>query len=335
MRNILYIGNALSKHGLNQTSIETLGPLLEKEGYRVWYASSRKNKAFRLLEMIWVTIRHAGKADYVLIDTYSTYNFWYAFLISQICRFFQLKYIMKLHGGNLPARLAKNPRLCRMIFANAYLNVAPSGYLLQAFVEAGFSNTVYVPNVIELCNYKFVERPSVRPHVLWVRSFSPIYNPEMAVYAFAVLKSEYPDAKFCMVGPDGGILNRVKSLAESLDVHIDFTGKLAKTEWTNLATQYDIFINTTHFDNTPVSVIEAMALGLSVVSTNVGGIPFLLENRKTALLVADDDVQGMVDCIKELLVNDNLHSELTQNAFELVQNFDAAKVRFEWLKILK
>ena len=188
MRNILYIGNALSKHGLNQTSIETLGPLLEKEGYRVGYASSCKNKVFRLLEMIWETIRRARQVDYVLIDTYSTYNFWYAFIISQICRFFRLKYIMKLHGGNLPARLAKNPRLCQKIFSNAYLNVAPSGYLLQAFVQAGFSNTSYVPNVIELCNYKFIQRSLVRPAILWVRSFSPIYNPEMAVKAFAIIK---------------------------------------------------------------------------------------------------------------------------------------------------
>ncbi len=335
MRNLLYIGNALSKHGFNQTSIETLGPLLEREGYKVSYASSRRSKVLRMLEMIWVTLNHAGKTDYVLIDTYSTYNFWYAFVISQLCRLMRMKYIMKLHGGNLPARLINSRKLCQMMFCNSYKNVAPSGYLQQAFIGAGFGNTIFVPNAIELRNYKFVRRPSLKPNILWVRSFSPIYNPEMAVHVFTMIKEEYPDAKFCMVGPDGGNMNKIKTLAENLHVDIEFTGRLSKHEWTALAADYDIFINTTHFDNTPVSLIEAMALGLPVVSTNVGGIPYLLEHKKTALLVNDDDAEAMVNNIKELLDDDALRAKIVQNAYELVQNFDVEKVRFRWLEILK
>ena len=74
--NLLYIGNKLSKHGYTVTSIETLGVLLEKEGYHLYYASSKKNKVIRLLDMIYATIKYRNRVDYVLIDTYSTKNFW-------------------------------------------------------------------------------------------------------------------------------------------------------------------------------------------------------------------------------------------------------------------
>ena len=111
MKSILYIGNALSRHGKNPTAIETLGTLLEQNGFAVTYSSSKINKVFRLLDMILTTGRNLKKVDYVLIDTYSTQNFWYAVLISQICRFAKLKYLPILHGGYLPERIAKNPKL--------------------------------------------------------------------------------------------------------------------------------------------------------------------------------------------------------------------------------
>src|SRR5688572_27414027 len=112
MTNLLYIGNKLSGIGKTPTSIEILGPFLEREGFSVRYSSERKNKLARLVEMAWMTIRYARSTDFVLIDTYSTQNFWYSFVVSQLCRLLRIRYLPILHGGSLPARLEKNPRLC-------------------------------------------------------------------------------------------------------------------------------------------------------------------------------------------------------------------------------
>ena len=85
------------------------------------------------------------------------------------------------------------------------------------------------------------------------------------------------DATLAMIGPDvDGSLTKVKDLARKKNLDVNFTGKLSKPEWINYSKDFNVFINTTNFDNTPVSVIEAMALGLPVVSTNVGGMPFLI-----------------------------------------------------------
>jgi glycosyltransferase involved in cell wall biosynthesis len=249
---------------------------------------------------------------------------------------FNRKYIPILHGGNLPYRLEKSKFLSRLIFSNSYVNVAPSNYLVRAFSEKGFNNLVFIPNTIEIETLKFSDRDFSTPKLLWVRSFSSIYNPKMAIKVFSELKKEFPNAELCMVGPDKeNLLDECKSYAKSLNVDVQFTGKLSKEAWIELSNDYNIFINTTNFDNTPVSVIEAMALGLPVVSTNVGGIPFLLTNNENGLLVAIDDSEAMVEAIKALISSKKLQSKITINARKLVEEFDWNNVKQKWSEILK
>lgn len=334
MKNLLYIGNKLSEHGNTATSIESLGFFLESEGYKVYYASSKKNQILRMIDMIWKTLKYAKKVDFVLIDTYSTFNFWYTLIISQMCRILKIKYITKLHGGDLPNRINKSRIFCNLIFQNAHVNVAPSNYLFEAFHNNGYNKLLYIPNTIELQNYPFRKREVIAPKLLWVRSFAKIYNPTMAIKVLSRLKNEFPQATLCMVGPvkDESYLEAVQ-LAKDLNVDVNFTGKLSKTEWTELSKQYDIFINTTHFDNTPISVIEAMALGLTVVSTNVGGISFLLQHQENALLVADNDVDNMVIEIKNLINNSKLTFHISDNARKTVKNFDWEVVKKQWFEL--
>ena len=123
MKNILYIGNNLSTKGKNETTIETLSKSLRLEGYTVFVYSNTSNKLLRLMDMLFAIIKHSKKTDFVLIDTYSTSNFYYAYLSSLLCKFLNLKYIPILHGGNLPNRLKSNPRLSKTIFNKSYKNI--------------------------------------------------------------------------------------------------------------------------------------------------------------------------------------------------------------------
>lgn len=335
MRHLLYIGNKLSNHGYTSTSIETLGAFLEAEGYRVFYASSKKNKAMRMFEMIYKTFKYARKVDYVLIDTYSTKNFWYAFVISQLCRMLRVKYIPKLHGGNLPNRIVRSKFFSNLIFNNAHINIAPSSYLYETFKSNGYTNLRYIPNTIELKLYTQNQKEFKTPNLLWVRSFAKIYNPLMAVKVFIKIKEKFPEAKICMVGPkkDDSYSKTVK-FAKSNNVEVEFTGKLSKEDWIKLSKDYNIFINTTHFDNTPISVIEAMALGLPVVSTNVGGIPYLLQHDANALLINDDDVDDMERQINRLMTEPDLAQKLSQKGKESVRAFDWEVVKNQWIELL-
>ena len=334
-KNILYIGNKLSGHGYNKTSIETLGVFLEAEGYDMYFTSSKKNQLLRLVDMIYTIIKLSSKLDYVLIDTYSTSSFWYAFICSQIARFFKIRYIPILRGGDLPNRLDTNPILCKLIFENAFKNVAPSNYLLSEFAKRGFQNLVHIPNTIDIKNYTFQKRNLFAPKLLWVRAFATIYNPKMAIDVLKKLQVLFPNASLTMVGPDkDGSMETTKQYAKQLDVEVCFTNRLSKKEWINLSVDYDFFINTTHFDNTPISVMEAMALGLPIISTNVGGIPFLLKNNENAILVNDKDSDHMANSIISLIEDQEKALMLSKKGRDFVEQMDWTVVKNQWNRLL-
>lgn len=319
----------------NISSIDILGVLIEAEGYRLFYASSQKNKLFRLLDMLRACIKYRNKVDYVLIDTYSTLNFYYTFLVSQLCRLFKLKYIPILHGGNLPQRLKSNPKLSQSIFKYAYKIVSPSLYLKESFLDHGYDNILHIPNTIELQHYPFKARMFTTVKLFWVRSFSKIYNPLIAIHLLKALKDEGIVTSLCMVGPDSEcILKEAKALANRLKVQVTFTGKLTKTEWIDLSQKYNIFINTTNFDNMPVSVVEAMALGMPIVSTNVGGMPYLISDNIDGLLVPPNNVKVFVNAIKKITNNPSETQRMALNARKKIEQFDWDVVKQLWFKLL-
>ncbi|GAL89417.1 glycosyltransferase family 4 protein [Jejuia pallidilutea] len=335
MKNILYIGNQLVDNNKTVTTIDTLSTLLQSEGYRVITASNKKNKIFRLCDMLYHIIKHRNSVDYVLIDTYSTTNFYYAYLSSVLCTYFGLKYIPILHGGNLPERLKTSQKLSRQIFTKAHINVSPSLYLISFFENFGFKNIINIPNVIELKNYHFKKRQIDDIHLFWVRSFSEVYHPKLAVKLLKLLQEDGFKVSLCMVGPENdGSLQKVKMLAKNLNVKVEFTGRLSKAEWHEKSKAFNVFINTTNVDNMPVSVIEAMALGLPVVSTNVGGLPFLIKNNVDGILVPPNNVKAFKTAILRLKNNELLVDQITTNARKKVEQFDWEVVKHKWFSVL-
>ncbi|MGB6268936.1 MAG: glycosyltransferase, partial [Olleya sp.] len=123
--------------------------------------------------------------------------------------------------------------------------------------------------------------------------------------------------------------------AQKLGVSVTFTGKLTKTEWIDLSKNYTVFLNTTNFDNTPVSVIEAMALGLPIVSTNVGGLPYLIENKKEGLLVNPNDAEAFVEAIIQFKDNEDFCQSTIKNARLKAETFNWEPIKQKWLTTLK
>lgn len=333
---LLYIGNKLSTHGKTQTTVETLGKQLE-EYYDIITVSDKNNKLLRMLDVAWSIVKNR-RADYVLIDTYSTSNFYVAAMAASLCRLFELRYIPILHGGNLPQRIEQWPKMSKRIFDNSYINVSPSGYLKYEFNHHGYKNVITIPNNIFIKDYIFKERNTFRPRLLWVRSFDKTYNCEMAVDVLRLLSEKYPESELCMVGPDkDGSMQSVKELTAhyGLSERLKITGRMSKPDWHRLSEKYDIFISTTNFDNTPVSVIEAMALGLPVVSTNVGGVPYLIEDGKDGLLCEKGNAQDMAKKIIQLVSSPEKSKDICTNARRKVESFDWEVVKEQWKELLK
>lgn len=335
-KSILYIGNKLSKSGANVTSIETLGSFLKQEGFNVYTSSAVSNKFFRLIDMTIATFKYSRKVSVVLIDTYSTQNFYFAVWIAKICRLLNKPYIPILRGGMLPQRLTKSPRLCKKLFDGAKINVAPSMYLMNAFIDKGYTNLKYIPNTIKIENYPFLLRNEIKSNIFWLRSFSKLYNPLLAIEILSELKQTQTEASLCMVGPEvDGSLKACKKLSEENNLEIFFPGKLDKKDWIDLSTGFDIFINTTNFDNTPVSVIEAMALGFPIISTNVGGMNYLIEDGKDGILIEPNNCRAFIAEILYLMNSPEKVKLLSQNARKKAESFDWKNVLRLWSAILR
>lgn len=334
-KTILYIGNKLSSTKTNPTTHTTLEEGLKAEGYSVISASPVKNKFLRLSHMLLVFFKNVRKADFILIDVYSTQNFWYAVLLGRFSRLFSKKYIPILHGGNLKKRFIRSPKETEKLLANAFFIISPSLYLLKEVEEMGFSKVKYIPNPLFLEIYSFKKRQEFNPKLLWVRAFDKIYNPMLAIKSLELLLKDHPEAELCMVGPDkDGSLVKCRKYVTEKNLPVLFKGKLKKKDWIKLSAEYDVFVNSSNIDNTPVSVIEAMALGLPVVSTNIGGIPYLIEEDIAGLLVPPNNPEAMAESISYLLENPEKAKEFSSFGRKKIKEFDWELIKREWSKVL-
>ena len=332
---ILYFGNVLSQHGYTPTTLELLIPHLEKR-YTLISASSFKNPIFRMLHMIWIFFKYKKQTKRILLDTYSTWAFYYAIIIAVLSKLYAKPYIPILHGGDLKRRIQNNPKLSNYLFSNAYINVSPSLYLQSLWQDNGY-NVLYIPNLINISQYPYLERKSINPKILWVRSLHYIYNPSMAVRVLYELEKSYKEVELCMVGPfKDNSVDEVKKLADKLSVtkNLKITGKLSKTKWIELSKEYDIFLNTTNFDNQPLTLLESMALGLPIVSTDVGGIPGLIDDNETGLLVHKDDINKMIEKITSIIEGHIDGSKISRQGRRKAETFDAQFIIKKWYNIL-
>jgi len=335
---ILYLGNVLSKHGTTPTTIETLSERFRAD-FEVATASSIKNKLLRLLDMWMHIANHRHSVSAVLVDTYSSSAFLFAWTSGRLCKILGVPYIAFLHGGDLPKRFANNPKVSKHYLTHAKAIVSPSGYLQDA-VQRNFGlEAVIIPNYIDLQLYPFLHRQQFTAvKMLWVRSFHATYNPTLAIQILSLLNKQGTETSLTMVGPDkDGSAEECLQLAEALGMaeKLTITGRLPKEDWIALSASHNLFLNTTTVDNTPVSVMEAMALGMPVVTTKVGGIPFLFADGVEGMMVAEQKPEAMVDAIESLIHSAEKTAAISAAARKKAEQWDWEVVRLKWLELLR
>jgi glycosyltransferase involved in cell wall biosynthesis len=332
-RKALLLGNYLSSKGYSRGFIEELADRLEEIGWECRRASSLTFKPARLLDMVHSALLYMRQVSVVHIPLYSGYAFVWAAIGAELATLARTPLVMSLHGGNLPAFSKKWPRAVRHILGRATIVVAPSEYLRSA-LRPYRKDIKLMPNPVELTHYEFRERKPLNPRLIWLRAFHRIYNPMLAPRVLALLRHQYPDAHLLMIGSDkgDGTLEDTKRIAAELGVasQIEFHGVIPKKEVPVWLDKGDIFISTTNIDNTPVSVLEAMACGLPVVSTNVGGVPYLLEDGSDALLVPPEDPAAMVAAVVRLITDPALAHNIVIAGRRKVEGFDWAAMVVRW-----
>jgi glycosyltransferase involved in cell wall biosynthesis len=325
-------GNLLGRNpGYVTTQGQILADKLAAEGYEVLSVSSTINRVLRLAEILWTIIRNRRMIDLLVIEVYSGLAFVLADCASMVGKLLKIPTVFVLHGGHLPEFVRSHRAWCVRVLKRAALMVSPSSFLANEIDPYGFQIRV-IPNIVSLMPIQRAATNNSSPRLLWMRSFHPIYNPQMALDVFACVKREMPDATMVMAGVDKGLESSIKAAARNMGFQnsVSFPGFLDERSKAEYFSRADVYINTNRIDNTPVSVIEAFAMGVPVVATNVGGLSHIVTHAKNGLLVSDGNVNEMADAVRSVLSDRVLSKRISENARVVAAKFGWDSVKKCW-----
>lgn len=212
--------------------------------------------------------------------------------------------------------------------------VAPSGYLVDVFGRFGF-HALSIFNIVETARFRFRERKPLRPVFFSNRNFEPLYNVACTLRAFAFVQKRFTDARLVLAG-DGSQRQELEALARELKLsNVEFIGRVPNERMPELIDAADIYLNSPNIDNMPGSIIEAFAAGLPVVTTNAGGIPYIVTDGETGLMVERNDHEAMARASIRLLEDEALATHIAQRAHEECKKYSWSAVREEWLKLYR
>jgi glycosyltransferase involved in cell wall biosynthesis len=212
--------------------------------------------------------------------------------------------------------------------------VAPSGYLVDVFGRFGFkARSIF--NIVETERFRFRGREPLRPVFFSNRNFEPLYNVACTLRAFALIQKRFPEARLVVAG-DGSQRGSLEALARELDLrNVEFIGRVAPERMPELYDAADIYLNSPDIDNMPGSIIEAYAAGLPVVTTNAGGIPYIVTDGETGLMVERNDHAGLARAALRLLETKGLAGRIARRAHEECLKYSWGAVREEWLTLYR
>jgi glycosyltransferase involved in cell wall biosynthesis len=244
---------------------------------------------------------------------------------------FGKRVILNYHDGRAADHLARWPA-ARAFMRLADTIVVPSDYLVDVFARFGLS-AKRIHNVADPQSLPFRCRPNPRPLFLHNRGLAPEYNPACTLRAFAIIQQRYPEARLT-IAHDGPLRRELKALAESLCLrHTQFVGSVSRGCMGALYDTADIYLMSPNADNMPLSLLECFAAGLPVVSSNVGGIPNMVEDQMTGLLFARGDHRAMAACALRLLEESGLASRLAENAHAQCAAYCWSRIGPQWLAL--
>jgi glycosyltransferase involved in cell wall biosynthesis len=284
--------------------------------------------AFRLVPYLFRLWRDMRDADLAHVMANSGWA-WHLFAAPAIwiARMRGAPVVVNYRGGEAESFFERQFALVRPTLARAAVVVVPSGFLREVFAKRGVE-TVEVPNIVDLAAFHPAESLPAEPHILVTRNLEPIYDIATAIRAFALVLERAPKARMTIAG-SGPQRAELERLAAELGVseRVRFTGRLDNRELPALYRTASVALNPSLADNMPISLLEAMASGVPIVSTNVGGIPHLVEDGETAVLVAPGDVAAMARAVLRLLDDAGLRGRLAAAAGEAARSHGWQSVR--------
>jgi|DewCreStandDraft_4_1066084.scaffolds.fasta_scaffold15979_3 glycosyltransferase involved in cell wall biosynthesis len=341
LRRVVLVGPLPPPSGGMANQTRQLARLLGERGVQVrlvqsnppyrpaWIGHVRGLRAlFRLmpyLAALWRALRHADIAHVMANSGWAWHLFaapaiWLAWLRG-------VAVLVNYRGGEADEFLKRQVRWVRPTLRLARVLAVPSGYLQSVFARYGIAAEI-VPNVVDLARFSPAPGRTPGRHIVVTRNLEPIYDISTALRALAKVRVRFRDARLTVAG-SGPELESLQRLARELGIAdaVRFTGRLDNDEIAALYREADLLLNPSTVDNMPNSLLEAMASGVPIVSTNVGGVPYLVEHERTALLVPARDADAMAAAAIRILEDAGLRDRIVAAALNACRAYSWACVQ--------
>ena len=268
------------------------------------------------LRYVWTLLRYLPGYDIVHVFSASYLSFLLAPTPAILVgKWLRKKVILNYRSGEAEDHLRRWARSALPVMRLADALVVPSGYLVDVFARVGLHGRV-VANIVDFDQFPFRERRPLRPVFLSNRNFEAHYNVACVLRAFALIQRTHPEARLIIAG-DGTERASLMRLTRELRLgNAEFVGRVVPDRMPALYRAADVYLNAPDIDNMPGSILEAFALGLPVVTTDAGGIPYIVRHGETGLIVPRGDHAGMAAAALRLLVDPSLAERLITSAFE-------------------
>jgi glycosyltransferase involved in cell wall biosynthesis len=327
---VLTVGMHLTKTrgGITTLIAEILKSPLKNEFEFIYIESQAEDfgkfgKAFLALTAIWRFVFDClfKKADLVYVHLGSNASLYRESLFIVLAKLLGKKVIAHFHAGDIdnyyPFQSKAGQKFIRraMTLSDSLLAVSQES-ARQLREITGQHNISIIPNAIDTSSFagarnKTADGGPVR--LLFVGATGKLKGEKDLIRALAILRAGRPNVKVSFLGYGA---ENLKAVCEESGIgdYVEYLGAVSMTDRIGFFRKADIFVLPTYAEAMPMSVIEAMAAGLAVVTTPVGGIPELIEDGKTGLLFPPGDAGALAEKISFLLNNPAARIEIGKKA---------------------
>lgn len=279
---------------------------------------STKGNVLRRIVVIMRLFFLGKKYDVFHVHACSDRGFFPGVIGISIGHLLKKRVVLTFHGGGAEVFFRRHPRLVRYFLTMTDANIVLSGFIGNIYEEYHIPYSI-IPNIIELKSDVFKERGELAPRFICIRSFREIYNIECSLRAFHRVQTLYPDARLVLLGdgPCRGFLEHYVK-AEKIQ-NVSFVGQVNNAEIYHYLSQCDIMVSSSRFDNMPVSILEGFNAGLLVIASNVGGVPYMIQDGENGLLFESDNDEEMAQKMVFALENPARAQMIIKKAHQSLQ----------------
>jgi glycosyltransferase involved in cell wall biosynthesis len=294
---------------------------------------SRRYVRTVVIQLLYVpSLARLRRADVVHVFSASYWSFLLAPVPAMLAaRALGKRIVLHYHSGEADDHLARWGARVHPWLRLADEIVVPSEYLREVFDRHGYATRV-IRNVVDTSAFRYRARGPLRPALLSTRNFETHYRVENTLDAFALLRRRFPQATLALAGY-GRLESHLRRQAAPLGASVRFVGRVAPGAMPALCDAADVFVNSSVIDNQPVSILEAFAAGLPVVTTGTGDIAAMVRPGATGVIVPADDPEAMASAVGDLLDDSERASGMARRAHAESERYTWPAVRDAWAEV--